>query len=298
MTWNNRLNSISESLGVGHAAGMLAILETMRPQQFQNDNALAFFENTRFTKIATAILAQRETCLTSESWKTIPWAQAKHIKDSMHRLIDLLCEIVELQPGFYILTPYEGHDFNVSASRTQEKVETLLSKLLCWRRSTEVRLKSSLEAKEKVARSTRPLGGGSSLLQSEKAMVLCELGIFNMMLIYLCRFLEKGSSYSRVADILPADTISKDSPETKLASRMMALDLPIEDPDQRALIAAKEIVMIWEVVTHNGLIGIATIYLGLPMVLARAFLTYEGDAASTELDEALNQLPAFWSGTG
>lgn len=297
-SWNNQIGSVHDSLGVGHAAGMLAILETMQPEQFQDDRALAFFEHTRFTKVATAILSKRETCLTSERWKTVPWTQVKHSKDSMHRLIDLLCDMVCLQSELYILTPYQEFSFDLSTSWIQGKVQVLLIQLRSWRQCSESRLRSRLDAKGQAAKASSSLGNDSSLMLLDKAMCLCELGIFNMMLIYLCRFLTKDGSFSRTAD--PSINPSrKGFPELRLASRMMPLDLPIEDPSRRAYMAATEIVMIWEVMLRNDLIGLATIYLGLPMLLARALLTYQGDEVGfIVLDKALGQLPTFWSGTG
>lgn len=275
---------------------MIAIMETMRPQQFQDDRALAFFEHTRFSKLVSAMLTKRKTCLTSECWKTVPWARAKHTKDSMQRLTDLMCEMVELQSELYVLAPYQENDCDLNAKRTQEKVQTFLLKLRDWRQSTDLGLKSRLRAKQPTTKSSAALGGKPSLSQLEKAMCLCELGNFNMILIYLCRFLPQRTPFRRTADVLASNAGRRYSAEAWLAMRMTPLTLPIENPPQRAYIAALEIALIWKVVVGNELIGIATLYLGLPMVVARDCLAHAGDATSIKLENVLSRIPDFWSG--
>lgn len=275
---------------------MLAIMETMRPQQFQDDRALAFFEHTRFSKLVAAMLTKRKTCLTSEFWRTVPWAHAKHTKDSMQQLTDLMCEMVELQSELYVLAPYQDNGCDLTTKTTHEKVQTFLSKLHDWRQSTDSRLKSRLRAKEPTTKSSAAVGGDPSLSQLEKAMCLCELGNFNMMLIYLCRFLPQRPSFRRAADVLASNAGRKYSAEAWLAMRMTPLTLPVENPHQRAYIAALEIALIWKVVVSNGLIGVGTLYLGLPMVVARDCLAHAGDATSIQFENVLSRIPDFWSG--
>lgn len=279
---------------------MIAILEDMHPQQFQSDRGLALFEYTRFTKLVAAMVTKRKTCLTSESWKTVPWAHAKHTKDSMQNLVDLMCEMVELQSDLYVLAPYLEDDYDLSA-RSREKTRTLVSKLHDWRRSTDSVLKSRLKAKEPSTKPNMSREGNSSMIQLEKAMCLCELGIFNMILIYLCRLLPQRHLFDEAADARASDASNasrKYSAEVWLAMRMTPLELPVEDPHKRARIAAKEISMIWEVSVVHELVGIATIYLGLPMLVARNVLAHLGDNTFKTLDKALIQIPGFWSGPG
>lgn len=282
--------------GVLHGIGLSAVLEAMKPEQFQTDQSLALFEYMRFTIIMTSLLTGRPTSLASEPWRMTPWARAKHAKGSMHVLIDLLCDIIPLQSEkhFMCLIPDRA---GPTASSIKGKVSMLMQQLYDWRQSVEPGFRIRLKTIDGAGQSTLIHTGAGYPIQFEKPQDLFQLGLFNMILIYLCRYLTEDETLSQATDPQTQSSVMQGcaSNQTSILPTT-PLTLPVPDPITRATTAAKEICVIWKCLTKDGLFGCASFYMSVPLVVAKVHLVQVGDAEASELDEAIDRIPSLWAG--
>lgn len=271
-------------------------METMQPEQFQTAHALALFEYMRFGIVVTALLTGRPTCLVSKAWTTIPWARAEHNKGSMQRLIDLMCESSPLQPLKHLTSLVPDCEGDPAASQIPETVERLLIQLYDWRRSVEFSLSTRLRTVNPPDKPSMLYANDVYSIQFERPDDLFELALFNMVLIYLCRFLKGAVPLQRCPND-PAITSIKGAETTQTSLLPTTpLSLPIGDPVARAKIAAREIYVISKCLTSDGLFGFGTLYLSVPLLVAKDFLLREGDAEGHKVDEAFNHMFTIWTG--
>lgn len=279
--------------GLLHGIGLSAVLEAMQPEQFQTSQTLALFEYVRFSVVMTALISGRPTQLTSEPWRTIPWARAKHSKGSMHILMDILCDIIPLQSEKNLMWLVPDHNDPISTS-TQDKVGRLLLQLHDWRRSIEPGLNTRLKAVDLVEESTLIHTGADCPVQFERPNDLFQLALFNMLLIYLTRFMMNNV-------VVPGETSLLDQCSAQCLLERSVLPttplvLPILDLPARATVAAKEIYTIWKCLTSDGLFGCGSFYLSVPLIVAKIYLLQIGDPEGSDINEAIDQIPSLWAG--
>lgn len=282
--------------GILHGLGLSAVLEAMQPEQFQTAHTLALFEYMRFTIVMAALISGQQTRLLSEPWRKIPWAQAKHRKASMQLLLDLVCDMVPLQSEKNLLWVVPDRPGPMTSS-TRESVGRLLSQLSEWRRALEVGLDARLKTLDPAEQSTLEYTGAEYPLQFERPDDLFQLGLFNMIVIYLCRFLNDGSIFlEQAGPAAQLSTVSSHGFAHRSILPTTPLVLPVHDPVARARVAAKEIYMIWKCLTQDGLFGCGSFYLTVPLIVAKYHLLQEGDTEAMEIGEALDRIPALWAG--
>jgi hypothetical protein len=76
--------------------GLSAFFELHGLETFKEKSALSIFEADRFTLIIAAVASRRPTYLSSEEWKTGPWAMTGSRKPPIHYMIDHVADMPEL----------------------------------------------------------------------------------------------------------------------------------------------------------------------------------------------------------
>lgn len=268
----------------------------MRPEQFQDPDKLALFGLLRYSVATVSLLTGEPTCLESEAWRTIPWARATWSRGSIHKLVDLIYDMSPLQPAMHVAIQFPFGKQDCPAQHTREQVCRLLLQLFEWRQSAELGLRKRLKDLVALDQSTLRYVSRIHSIEFDRPDDLYELAIFNMILIYLCRFLMFDQSLRdevNAAVLVTGTGLKHDQIPGVLRT---PLTLPIDDPITRARIAAREIGSMWQCLTSNGLFGFATLYLSLPMHVARNLLICEGDPAASELVESCQSIPLYWVG--
>lgn len=283
--------------GIVHAIGLSAVLEAMQPEKFQSAQALALFEYLGFTVIITAVISGRPTSLASQRWRTVPWVKARHERGSMQTLIDLMCDLIPLQSEKRLLQLGPEEEYKSIPALTMDRVARLLIQLQDWRSSIEPGLKMRMKTIDLTGRSTMVYAGDGCPIQFEQPTDLFQLALFNMILIYLCSFfIQDGKGRQRDAPQIEESTGAQITSERLSPMPTTPLVLPISDPIARAKVAAKEILVLWQCLTNDGLFGCGSFYLSVPLIVAKIFLLREGDAGASDLNEALDRIPAIWAG--
>lgn len=273
-----------------HVAGILMVIDTMHPEQFQSDRALALLEFLRFPKVLVALILKRQTCLTSEAWKTVPWVHARHVKSSAQRLTDVMCDVAALQANLPTAFPHSQPLLSIEADHVWKQVGSIISNLHEWRHSVESDVRLWLTIAREGAEC------GPQARNRARPVQLYELGAFNMLLIYLCGFLIGNEELLHAVNVFACKKSQLDQPEQEAGSLLTASVLPIIDAGERIRIAAVEIVTICDWVLHEGVNGVMLAYLAVPIKVARGVLERVGDARTIHLEETLRRLSDFWTG--
>lgn len=265
----------------------------MRPETFQDERALALLEHVRLSKIMVSLMLKHDTVLTSKSWRTIPWARAGRGKSSAQKLVDLLCDVASVQAQLQTTFPYSKPNLDIGQT-VWKQVGELLSSLHDWRQSIEPGVrKFLLKLSDNQER-----GMNSPHHQDDPNTIqLYELGIFNLLLIYLCQFLTRNTCLLHAVNRLACQKARYSPYDQGLKpSTLSPSVLPLLAPNERIRSAAAEIVTICEWVHGEGKDGLMLAYLAIPMRVARDIFADVGDARSLRLGEILTCLSEFWSG--
>lgn len=267
-------------------------MDTMRPESFQDERALALLEHVRLSKIMVSLMLKHDTVLTSKFWRTIPWAKARRGKSSAQKLVDLLCDVASLQTHLKTTFPYSKPNLEISHAVWKQGGE-LLSNLHDWRQSVEPGVsKLMLKVSDAPEQSTNDHYEGDP-----DTIQLYELGIFNLLLIYLCQFLTHNTRLLHAVNRFACEKARFSPHRQKHKLPLLSPSvLPLLAPNERIKSAAAEIVTVCEWVHRDGQDGLMLAYLAIPMRVARDILADVGDARSLRLGDLLTCLSEFWSG--
>lgn len=279
-----------------HVVGLLSIIDSMKPEQFQEERALALLEYARFSKITVSLMLKHETALTSKPWRTIPWEATSRPKSSAQRLIDLLCEVAPLQAESTTTFPYSKPILEKDLRNIWRRVAELLSKLHDWRQSVEPSVKRTLVSDSAMTFDGRPSPAAIPGQNDAGTVELYELGLFNLLLIYLCGFLGRNQPLLRAVNAYACARMQPSVRDQSSQSLFSACVLPLDNLETRMRCAAAEILVISERVHHEGKDGLMLAYLVVPMRVARDFFAAIGDARSARFQKLFKDLSDFWSG--
>lgn len=269
----------------------------MQPWQFQEPRALALFEYTRYAKAVISLVSGRPTSLATEAWNTIPWIGAAHTKSDLQKLIDLLYSLTLLETDLHLIWQSTKLKHNPMRKHTRDHIKNLLVDLHNWRKSTEPELRSQLAATYQDLTPRSHYESRSSSVPSESIEYLWQLGLFNMILIYLCRHVAIDQvlfqeQLSLLGDMVPQDVIHKHENDDVISPQV----LPIKNAEERAQIAALEILTVYDCILHRGITAHSIIFLNAPLLVAREFLLYKNDERHLRLNQAVERFSAFWKG--
>lgn len=287
---------IDSSEGIFHGAGLMNIFEKMQPEWFQTTHALAFFEYVRGGLLLLALTTQRKTHIVSESWKTTPWANARHNKNEWQRLLDLFCELIVIESEVRLGSSEQQKNRNIEALSITERINDIMTRLSEWRRSIDPGLRTRLSATDQAAKLDHCSRSGLASWQAQRFVDLGNLATFNLMLIYLCGMLAASPSISQPQAATPTETIrssarlQKSPAADKLVVQLTDLTLPLSDPFERAKIAARECFSVWNCSAKDGFYSIRILHLVGPLMVAEHFLARVGEKVVFTAEELLNQM--------
>lgn len=301
MPWFTCGNMIDSSEGIFHGAGLMNIFEKMQPEWFQTTHALAFFEYVRGGLLLLALTTQRKTHIVSEAWKTIPWAHAKHTKNEWQRLLDLFCELAVIESEVRLGSTEKDDHRGDGYMSISERISDLVLRLSEWRQSIDPGLKTHFSASDQAASLDNVSRTGLASWQSQRFFDLGNLATFNLMLIYLCGMLAaippttsrpqaQAQAQAQTANV-PSSPISQKTPTSdRLIVQLTPLTLPLDNPIQRAKIAARECFGVWNCAAKDGFYSIRILHLIGPLMVAEHFLARVGEKVVFTAEELLNQM--------
>ncbi|KAL6890420.1 hypothetical protein GGI43DRAFT_219439 [Trichoderma evansii] len=127
-----------------HHRGLASILNHCGPQYFQSLELLPVFESCRFTMLANALVQRKDTLISEEKWKSVPWSLHPGMKSHTNNLLDIISDI----PGvIQKMDDIQNERFRWVAGDTsiireetpnsipdlQQQVESIYLDLLAWR---------------------------------------------------------------------------------------------------------------------------------------------------------------------
>ncbi|PON28490.1 hypothetical protein TGAM01_v202337 [Trichoderma gamsii] len=133
--------AVDSKLEFVHHQGLATILEYCGPEHFQDLPVV--FESTRFTMLANALVQRKDTLISEEKWKSVPWALHPELKTNTSKLVDIISglpgiiqktddilnERSQIAAGSDIV-PKEMPD---SVSGLQQQLESISLDLVAWR---------------------------------------------------------------------------------------------------------------------------------------------------------------------
>lgn len=133
--------AVDSDLRFVHNYGLTQILEYCGPEHFQDLPVV--FESTRFTMLANALVQRKDTLISEEKWKLVPWELHPEMKTNTSKLVDIISglpgiiqktddilnERSQIAAGSDIV-PKEMPD---SVSNLQQQLESMNLDLVAWR---------------------------------------------------------------------------------------------------------------------------------------------------------------------
>ncbi|KAL7917214.1 hypothetical protein ACQKWADRAFT_307347 [Trichoderma austrokoningii] len=132
--------AVDSDLRFVHHQGLAKILEYCGPEYFQD---LPVYESTRFTMLANALVQRKETLISEEKWKSVPWALNPEMKTNTSKLVDIISGLPSIiRKTDDILNERSqiaaGSDMNRketpdSVPDLQQQLESIYLDLVAWR---------------------------------------------------------------------------------------------------------------------------------------------------------------------
>ncbi|UKZ67857.1 uncharacterized protein TrAtP1_009015 [Trichoderma atroviride] len=133
--------AVDSDLRFVHNYGLTQILEYCGPEHFQDLPVV--FESTRFTMLANALVQRKDTLISEEKWKSVPWELHPEMKTNASKLVDIISglpgiiqktddilnERSQIAAGSDIV-PKEMPD---SVPSLQQQLESMNLDLVAWR---------------------------------------------------------------------------------------------------------------------------------------------------------------------
>ncbi|KAL9483463.1 hypothetical protein ACSS6W_002252 [Trichoderma asperelloides] len=136
--------TVESDLRFVHHQGLARILEFCGAEYFQDSKILPVFESCRFTIIANALVQRKNTLISEERWKSVPWALRPDVKTHTSKLLDIISDfpgvIQKMDKILNERSQWTAGDTSIIREETpnsipnlQQQLESIYLDLLAWR---------------------------------------------------------------------------------------------------------------------------------------------------------------------